>query len=97
VHWIESERVTQNPQFALPLSAKTYVITGTLSLWAREELKEVLESLGAKVSSSVSAKTTSLIAGEAAGSKLSKAQELGIPVLSEAQTKIWLESLMQNK
>ena len=97
VHWIESERVTQNPQFALPLSAKTYVITGTLSLWAREELKEVLESLGAKVSSSVSAKTTSLIAGEAAGSKLSKAQELGIPVLSEAQTKIWLESLIQNK
>ena len=65
------------------MSGKTFVITGTLSRFGREELKEKLESLGAKVASSVSAKTTALIAGESAGSKLSKAQELGVQVLGE--------------
>ena len=67
----------------LPLSGKTFVITGTLSQYSREDLKEKLEALGAKVSSSVSAKTTALIAGESAGSKLTKAEELGIQVLGE--------------
>jgi DNA ligase (NAD+) len=81
VSWVESDR-SAGPA-ALPLSGKTFVITGTLSRFAREELKEKLESLGAKVASSVSAKTTALIAGESAGSKLSKAQELGVQVLGE--------------
>ena len=67
----------------LPLAGKTYVITGTLSRFGREELKEKLETLGAKVASSVSAKTTALIAGESAGSKLTKAQELGIQIIDE--------------
>ncbi|OYY73909.1 MAG: DNA ligase (NAD(+)) LigA [Gammaproteobacteria bacterium 28-57-27] len=66
---------------AQPLAGKTYVITGTLDGMTREEAKAALEALGAKVSESVSKKTTALIAGEAAGSKLAKAQALGLPVL----------------
>ncbi|MDD2892869.1 MAG: NAD-dependent DNA ligase LigA [Halothiobacillaceae bacterium] len=66
---------------AQPLAGKTYVITGTLDGMTREEAKAALEALGAKVSESVSKKTTALIAGEAAGSKLTKAQALGLPVL----------------
>jgi DNA ligase (NAD+) len=90
VHWPEGEARVQVGCAQLPLAGKTYVITGTLSSWGREELKEILENLGAKVSSSVSAKTTALIAGEAAGSKLQKAQELGIEIMNEEQTKVWL-------
>ncbi len=66
----------------LPLQGKTYVITGTLSR-SRDEIKADLEALGAKVSGSVSKKTTALIAGENAGSKLDKAQSLGVEVLGE--------------
>jgi len=62
----------------------TYVITGTLSSFSRTEAKQKLESLGARVSSSVSAKTTAVIAGENPGSKLDKAQHLDVPILSEA-------------
>jgi len=65
------------------LSGCTYVITGTLSSMKRDEAKQALQRLGAKVSSSVSGKTTALIAGEAAGSKLAKAEKLGVPVLDE--------------
>jgi DNA ligase (NAD+) len=67
-----------------PLTGNTYVITGTLSQ-SREDIKEQLQLLGAKVSDSVSAKTTALIAGDKAGSKLTKAQKLGIAVLDESQ------------
>lgn len=67
-----------------PLLGKTYVITGTLSSMSRSDAKAALQALGAKVSGSVSKKTDGLVAGEAAGSKLSKAEELGVPVLDEA-------------
>lgn len=65
------------------LAGQTFVLTGELSRFSRKEAGEKLEALGAKVSGSVSKKTGFLIAGEAAGSKLRKAQELGIPVLTE--------------
>ncbi len=76
----------------LPLTGHTYVLTGTLSTLTREEAAARLQALGAKTSSSVSAKTTAVIAGEAAGSKLAKAQTLGVPVLDEAGLLNLLES-----
>lgn len=63
----------------------TFVLTGELSTYSRKEAGEKLEALGAKVSGSVSKKTSCVVAGEAAGSKLRKAQELGVPVIDEAQ------------
>lgn len=65
------------------LAGQTFVLTGELTRFTRKEATERLEALGAKVSGSVSKKTSYLVAGEAAGSKLQKANELGIPVLSE--------------
>ncbi|WP_038216404.1 NAD-dependent DNA ligase LigA [Xenophilus azovorans] len=81
VHWEEGEPA---PRAVLPLAGKTFVITGTLPTLSREEAKERLEAAGAKVAGSVSKKTSYVVAGEAAGSKLDKAQELGIEVLDEA-------------
>ena len=66
----------------LPLSGQTVVITGTLPDMSREEAADLVKQNGGKVTGSVSKKTSFLLAGEAAGSKLTKAQELGIPVLS---------------
>ncbi len=71
-----------------PLTGKAYVITGTLESYTREEAKAALEALGAKVSDSVSGKTTGLIVGEEPGaSKLTKAQRSGVPLLSEDDLK----------
>lgn len=69
----------------MALGGQTYVITGTLSDMSRDEAKVRLQALGAKVTGSVSAKTTALITGEKAGSKLAKAQILGVEVLTERQ------------
>jgi DNA ligase (NAD+) len=68
---------------ALPLAGKTFVITGTLPTLGRDEAKALLEAAGAKVAGSVSKKTDYLVAGSDAGSKLAKAQELGVAVLDE--------------
>jgi len=68
-----------------PLAEQTIVLTGTLTSLSRDEAKERLEALGAKVSGSVSKKTSFVVAGEAAGSKLDKAQELGVAVWDETQ------------
>ncbi|HEX4747168.1 MAG TPA: NAD-dependent DNA ligase LigA [Gaiellaceae bacterium] len=67
------------------LTGSQYVITGTLEGWTREEARSALEALGAKVSDSVSKKTTGVVVGESPGSKAAKAEALGIPILSEAE------------
>lgn len=84
VNWQEQEPVQTDD---LPLSGQTAVITGTLveSGMSRGEAKERLEALGCKVAGSVSAKTSFVVAGEKAGSKLTKAQQLAVKVLDEAE------------
>ncbi|MBU6389128.1 NAD-dependent DNA ligase LigA [Patescibacteria group bacterium] len=77
-----------------PLAGKTVVLTGTLSRFTREEASEKIRSEGGKISSSVSKETDYVVAGEQAGSKLNKAQELGVTVLSEEE---FLTLLSQNK
>ena len=76
-----------------PLTGKTCVITGTLSAMGRDEAKQKLQALGAKVAGSVSAKTDFLVAGEKAGSKLAKAEKLDVQVWNEQQL---LEFLAQH-
>jgi DNA ligase (NAD+) len=75
-----------------PLSDSTYVITGTLEGFSRDEARKALEAKGAKVADSVSKKTTGVIAGESPGSKLAKAQKAGVPILDEAALRELLRS-----
>jgi DNA ligase (NAD+) len=69
------------------LAGKTFVLTGTLPTWTRDEAKEIIEKAGGKTTDSVSKKTSFVLAGEAAGSKLEKAQKLGVRVISEEELK----------
>jgi DNA ligase (NAD+) len=69
----------------LSLAGKTFVVTGTLPTLKRDEAKALIQNAGGKITGSVSAKTSYVVVGEDAGSKLTKAEELGIPQLSEAQ------------
>ena len=78
---LEEQRSADEP--AQTLSGLTFVLTGTLERHKRDEAKAALQAFGAKVSGSVSKKTSYVIAGAAAGSKLTKAQQLGVPVLDE--------------
>jgi DNA ligase (NAD+) len=80
VHW---PKVQAQADVVLPLAGQTYVITGTLTQFGRDDAKAELEKLGAKVAGSVSKKTTALVAGSEAGSKLEKAQSLGVSILDE--------------
>ena len=81
IHWDEGPPAEKTPQI---LSGKTVVLTGTLPTLSRDQAKEMLEAAGAKVAGSVSQKTSYVVAGAEAGSKLDKAVTLGVPVLDEA-------------
>ncbi|MDD1630511.1 MAG: helix-hairpin-helix domain-containing protein, partial [Methylococcaceae bacterium] len=81
VHW---EHEDYEPVQQQTLAGQTWVLTGTLQQMTRDEAKTFLESLGAKVAGSVSKKTTCVVAGQDAGSKLDKAQSLGVKVMDEA-------------
>ncbi len=81
VTWEEGEPAPTTPK---PLAGKTFVITGTLPTLSRDQAKELIEAAGGKVAGSVSKKTSYVVAGTEAGSKLAKAQELSVAVLDEA-------------
>lgn len=84
ISWPEPQQIVAE-EIDSPFAGKTVVLTGSLTILSRDEAKDRLTALGAKVSGSVSKKTDLVIAGEAAGSKLVKAQELGITVIDEAE------------
>ena len=88
VTWKEGEPAAVAPK---PLAGKTFVITGTLPTLSRDEAKDLLEAAGAKVAGSVSKKTSYVLAGTDAGSKLDKARELGVAVIDELEMKEMLD------
>ena len=93
MHWQSQKQVIQG----LPLAGQTWVLTGTLETMSRDQAKQQLEALGAKVAGSVSARTHCVVAGPGAGSKLDKASELAVPVLDEAAFLQRLAELQTNQ
>ena len=89
MQWKDIDQTAQ----ALPLKGQTWVLTGTLETMSRAEAKDRLQQFGAKVAGSVSAKTRAVVAGPGAGSKLNKAQALGIQVLTEESMIEFLDNL----
>ena len=87
VRWADIDLSSQDSQ---PLKGQTWVLTGGMQIMSRAEAKDALQALGAKVASSVSAKTTRVVAGPGAGSKLSKALALEVAVMDEAQFLVFL-------
>ncbi len=88
VHWADIAKTTTSATFA----GKTFVLTGTLPTLKRDQAQAMIEAVGGKVSGSVSAKTSYVVAGAEAGSKLEKAQQLNIPVLDESALLAMLQS-----
>jgi DNA ligase (NAD+) len=88
-------KLTQDPKAPRPgqtdLTGKTFVVTGTLPHYSREEIEGLIKQFGGKATGSVSKKTSYVVAGEKAGSKLEKARELGVPVLNEEDFKKLIE------
>lgn len=82
VKWLDIDLTNQSSQ---PLKGQTWVLTGGMQVMSRAEAKDSLQALGAKVASSVSAKTNQVVAGPGAGSKLTKAEKLGVAVMDEAE------------
>lgn len=82
MHW---QSIPKQAERQLPLTGQTWVLTGTLQTMKRDNAKQYLEQLGAKLAGSVSTKTTTVVAGDEAGSKLAKAKELGVTVWNETQ------------
>ncbi|MES2907815.1 MAG: NAD-dependent DNA ligase LigA [Pseudomonadota bacterium] len=91
VTWADQAAAQDLPQ---PLAGQTWVLTGTLSAMSRDEAGDRLKALGAKVSGSVSKKTHVVVAGESAGSKLAKAQELGVTIWDESQLLAFLRDVI---
>ena len=89
VKWPDIDLLSQGAQ---PLKGQTWVLTGGMQVMSRAEAKDALQALGAKVASSVSAKTSQVVAGPGAGSKLTKAEKLGIAVMDEAELMAFLSA-----
>jgi len=80
----EAEKTTAEPQSDV-LAGKSFVVTGTLTRFTREEIQELIHAHGGKPAGSVSRKTDYVVAGENAGSKLDKARQLGVPIINEQE------------
>jgi len=88
----KQEVIKPDPAEDLPLAGKTIVVTGTLKNYSRDEIKATIERHGGRASGSVSKKTDFVLAGEEAGSKLDKAKQLGVPVITEQEFEQMLAS-----
>jgi len=91
VHWERSEPRTSSAREG-PLAGKTFVLTGTLPNLSRAEAGARIEAAGGKLTGSVTKKTHFVVAGDAAGGKLAKARELGVPILDEAELRALLDA-----